>query len=201
MGRPQIRPGARAWEQSELRFEEQDARGVCDIRPLSAPPGTPTAGRPFSGAGTCEVVAALWDRRLLSKVTGVRSQLHGVPRDRVTSGDRRGSPPTPPPDRRQEPPSPLGSLRRFGGKLAGGAEEAETPKKGLSRSDTPRLRTRLSPGPGSFGVQLGPPPRCTAVPGRGQLVGRTILPATLPQAPGRRPGPPRPHASRRGVSG
>lgn len=143
------------------------------------------------------MAAALWDRRLLSKVTRARSQLHRVPQGRVTFGQSQGPPPTPPPGRRQKPP--LGSLRRFGDELAGGAREAKSPQKRLSRSDTPRLGTRPSPGPGSFGVQPGPPPRCAAVPGRGRLVGSTILPATLPQAPGA--GAPRPHAGRRRVSG
>lgn len=71
------------------------------------------------------------------------------------------------------------------GQARRGRGGSRAPQKGLSGSDTPRLGTRPSPGPGSFGVQPGPPPRCAEIPGRGRLVGRTVLPATLPQALGR----------------
>lgn len=93
-------------------------------------------------------------------------------------GDLQGPPGPPLP----QPSVGLGSPRSLlslGVQLAGGARGQSPSSVGPGRGDTPRLGARPSPGPGSFGVQPGPPPQRSS-PGAGLAI-RTRSPARDPR--------------------
>ncbi|TEA30679.1 hypothetical protein DBR06_SOUSAS4110133 [Sousa chinensis] len=163
--------------------------------PVSAPSGTPE--RPNSGGGDYAVMAALGNGRLLSIVTGARSRLPGTPPDHgahnaawAAGGDHH--PPLPQPGA-GNPPSRPAEPRGESSKGAPG--EQSPPLRGRPRAHN-RLRMPPSPGPGSFGVQPGPPQQRPAVPGRGRQVSSAASSAPRPAIPGDAH-PPRPRSGQR----
>lgn len=184
---------SRDWGQSGLRFEE-DASCVGRASP-SAPCTARALRQALLWRGVCALTADLGDAR------GHGSQWCPGRGAGVPQGRPAGIPTHPPPARHwhREPPS-RPTLCGVSGERLRGAKPRARPGRG----DTPQLGVRSSPGPGSFGVQPGPPPRRAAVPGRSRPVGPTGSSLRPPPNPGGLPPAPPAWAARglrRGVSG
>ena len=90
------------------------------------------------------------------------------------------------------PGTRLRGLQILGEKARRGRPGSKAPLRGRPRAHT-QLRMPPSPGPGSFGVQPGPPQQRAAVPGRGRRVSSAASSAPRPAIPGDAH-PPRPRA-------
>lgn len=156
-------------------------------------PPAPRHGRRGLGGGGCARKRAAPSRREKGEVTAPRDS-PGPPGPQCRHGDRRRPPPSPLPHAPSSAPrsrlAARAPCRASGRKLAGGARGAKPPCGGGAREHT-LLPVPPSPGPGSFGVQPGPPPGCATVPGRSRRVSSAAHPATPGGGGGgnRQPGP------------
>ena len=89
------------------------------------------------------------------------------------------------------PGTRLRGLQILGEKARRGRPGSKAPLRGRPRAHT-QLRMPPSPGPGSFGVQPGPPQQRAAVPGRGRRVSSAASSAPRPAIPGDAHPPPPP---------
>lgn len=143
-------------------------------------PPAPRHRRRGLGGGGCARKRAAPSRREKGEVTAPRDS-PGPPGPQCRHGDRRRPPPSPLPHAPSSAPrsrlAARAPCRASGRKLAGGARGAKPPCGGGAREHT-LLPVPPSPGPGSFGVQPGPPPGCATVPGRSRRVSSAAHPAT-----------------------